>query len=222
MKSWVIGNTGVGRAIADALVERDRDDVFISSEAQVNVTDHIAMVNFVERHGPFNQIIFAAGVNFPSMINRLELDCVKYTFEVNVLGFINLINVLTRYNPPATVCAIVSEAANKSMCGSIAYCSSKAALKMAIRCAGRELAPDWKIFGVSSSIVEGTYITKNTDKICADMRNIPVEVLRRKSTEDAPMGRRITVSEVADIVVELLDTTTWLTGTTVNITGNGG
>ena len=218
-RTWVIGgDTGIGKGIADRLESTGDHVVLVTSEHVVDVTNGFMIAEYVRCFSPFDNVIYSAGVNVPCFIENLDSDVLQQTFDVNVVGFIRVLNELTRAQRHGTVCAIVSDAANRPMRSSIAYCSSKAALQMAIRCAGRELSPNWRIFGISPGVVADTPMTRNVNEICAEFRKISVEQIE-KDIKLTPMGRYISVTEVVELVYQMLEAGSFLSGTTVDISG---
>ncbi len=218
-RTWVIGgNTGIGKGIADKLKRTNDHLVFVSDEDEVDVRNTFRIADYIRNYAPFDNVIFSAGVNTPCFIESMNSMELQRMFDVNVIGFIKVLNELVRIQGHGTMCAIVSDAANRPMRNSIGYCSSKAALQMAIRCASRELSPNWRIFGVSPGVVYDTPMTRNINDICAKFREIPIEEIE-KDIELTPMGRYISVTEVAELVSQMLNAGPFLSGTTVDISG---
>ena len=167
-------------------------------------------------------VVYCAGVNFPASIGELHRDDVRNTFDVNAIGFINLLDALARWHGKEnslSVVAIVSEASHTPMRGSIAYASSKAALAQAVRCAARELAPNWRVNGVNPSVIDDTPMTNFVNKIIEKQRGWNTEEALKYELEKVPMGRRVTKAEVSQVVMSVLLGPEFMTGSLVNITG---
>jgi NAD(P)-dependent dehydrogenase (short-subunit alcohol dehydrogenase family) len=219
MRAWVIGGeTGIGEEIARELSIRQYE-TYVSKQSEVDVRDYHALVKWIDDLGPFDITIYSAGVNIPNFIPNVNLEDLDLVYQVNVIGFVKVLKALVRSQDYGKVIGISSEAHRVAMRGSIAYCSSKAAMAMAIRCAGRELAPNWQILGVAPVVVEDTPITTHTDKYCAEIRGVSEKEIVEDSIKKIPYGRRLTKIEVAGLTCDLLKTTPFLTGVTIDLAG---
>jgi pteridine reductase len=105
------------------------------------------------------------------------------------------------------------------MRNSIAYCSSKAALVQAVRCAARELAPHVRVNAVSPAIIEHTPMTTNIDAAVQLQRGWSEEEALEYERKLIPMGRRATKEEVAQVVLQTLAGPQFMTGSNIEITG---
>ena len=221
------GNSGIGEAV----YQMDRSRGFPLREEgtwlrpsifELDVADPTSIQHFIEQHGEsIDRLVYSAGFNSPDMLREVSSDDVSDTFDVNVIGFINILSFLAdqRFGELSVV-AIVSDAATVPMRGSIAYCSSKAALSMAVRCAAREMAGmGWRVNGVAPGVVANTPMTEKIDRIIPEMRGWTKLDARKYENSLIPMKRRCTKEEVAQLVLQVLEGPAYLNGAIIPITG---
>lgn len=182
MSVWVIGGTsGIGKAIVDTLQHQGHHGFVFATGEEVDVTDqsaieqelvHISDATTGEVEDPLQQVFFCAGISYLNWLGKMDdagLGNAQEVIDVNLMGFINVMNFLVKawgdglldcqsyQRLPINVCAVSSDAANRPMRTSIAYCASKAGLNMAIRVAARELGPaGWRVWGVAPGMIEHT------------------------------------------------------------------
>ena len=218
-KVWVIGGlTGIGKALSDLIVKQCDYWVAPTGE-EVDVCIKGQLVDFLDANGPFDVTVYCAGVKHLGMIATVSQTDLVSMFCVNVIGFINTMSALSISQNFGKVVCVVSTAADIPMRTSIGYCSSKAALKMAVQCAAREMAPTWSVVGVSPHIVADTPMTKSSDEIIEAMRHwTPDEALQYELAQ-VPMGRRTTADEVAKFIYQVMDMSPYLTGSVIDFAG---
>lgn len=167
-------------------------------------------------------VAYFAGYNRLMPLGSINAVSLRHTFAVNVEGFINVIDAMCKYGWDLTnvnFTAIASDAARIPMRHSIAYCSSKAALVMAVRCAARELAPKWRVNAVSPGVVAGTPMSDQTDREVKRQRGWSKEEADDYERSMIPMGRRATMAEVGQVVMQTLRGPEYLTGANIEING---
>lgn len=222
MRTLVIGgNSGIGAQIAKDL-RAQGDKVTTPDILELDVRSPRAAKRYLEDYElPFNRIVYSAGVNELMPLGEINPDDLMLTYEVNVMGFILLLDAVAGLSHSYTrsVVAIVSDSATTAMRHSIAYASSKAALAHSIRCGGRELAPWCRVNGVSPSIVADTPMTEYIDVEVPRLRGWTVEQARDYEMSLMPMGRRCTKEEVSRVVLSVLDGPEFMTGAIIPITG---
>jgi NAD(P)-dependent dehydrogenase (short-subunit alcohol dehydrogenase family) len=233
MTTLVIGgHAGIGKRFVemDKGIDGDIDGTWwVPSIDQLDVTNEADFSNwFVKslRVDPImhiNRVVYCAGANMPAMLGNIDIDDVRQIFSVNVIGFINLMDCLIRFNrtyEPCSVVAIVSDAATVAMRGSISYCSSKAALAHAVRCAAREVAGHgWRVNGISPGVVEDTPMTNYLDAVIPSMRGWTEAEARKYELSMVPAGRRCTMEEVAQLMKAVLDGPEFLNGAVIPLSG---
>jgi len=221
VKTWVMGGSpnSIGAAIAEAVVSEGVDHlVFATTKEELDCRNWSDMADWVKEYGPFDRAVFAAGVSHLSYIDLEEQDMVRDVFNVNVNGFIGMLQALTSVQDYGNILAIVSDASRTPMRTSWAYCASKAALEMAVRCAARELAP-WRINGLSPSTVEGTDMTRHNDFVIPLKRGWSPREARQYEMSMVPMKRRVTREEVAQAAIDILNGPEFMSGNITFLTG---
>lgn len=201
-------NSGIGNEIAWALI---RDGYSTTMPAprfkELDVTDETSIDNFLSNHGPFDVIVYSAGVSQLEWAKNLTKDHLDFVFDVNVFGMALLFGKHELLYPgyPVNALAVVSDASETPMRGSLAYCASKAAQVMALRVLAREMAPSWRINGISPGVVEGTDITKYIDETVPDFRNWTPEQAQAYEMSGNLLGRRVKREEVSELAMSILD-----------------
>lgn len=229
MSTLVIGgNSGIGKAFVDEdILVGQNSRIFRPGLAELDVNNDNTLEEWFslarENDIIWYRVVYCAGVNHPAMIGDIDSQNLFETFDVNVMGFIRVLDYLKRFQNPimynCSILAVVSDAATVAMRGSIGYCASKAALSQAIRCAAREMAPYWRVNGVAPGVVEDTPMTAKLDKLIPAIRDWTPEHAREYEQSMIPMGRRGTPREVARVMLDVLDGPEYLTGAIIPITG---
>jgi NAD(P)-dependent dehydrogenase (short-subunit alcohol dehydrogenase family) len=120
---------------------------------------------------------------------------------------------------PRSVVAISSDAATHPMRNSMAYCASKAALSIAVRCAARELAPHVQVNAIAPGPVSDTPMATAVDAQVLKIKNWTPEQYEEDIAKGIPMGRRGLKSEVARLTYSVLVSPQYLTGSIIEING---
>jgi len=189
------------------------------SPGEFDVRDHESTVEWFKAHGPYDAVVYSAGVQYLGMLNNLDMYDIDQIFQVNVVGFINVLQGLVKTQASGRVCAISSLAGRQPFSGSIGYCASKAALNHAIRCAARELKQGWQITGVVPATVAGTQLTYSVDRQVMEIRQWDHDELIKQERDRQPFGRRIHTDEIAQLVLSILTGPMCMTGSVVDIAG---
>src|SRR5215831_19784051 len=91
MNVWVVGGTsGIGEATADLLTSEFDCEVKVSG-IETNVTDRRELNEFFKRYGPFDGLVYSAGINHLDWSEDLDLDIVAKLHDVNVIGLLNVL-----------------------------------------------------------------------------------------------------------------------------------
>lgn len=220
MKVWVIGGTsGIGSAISAECWYNGYQS--ISTGTEVDVRYPFGLKDIIDRNDGFDAIVYSAGINRLMHIKSTDMKQVEEIFTINVFGFMNLLRVLENSKTKTkttSVLAISSDAATRPMRTSIAYCSSKAALDMAVRCAAREIAPV-RVNAISPGMTAGTAMTKYIDETVPEMRGWTPQEALDYETSQIPMKRRASPMEIAKIAVAVLTGPAYLTGAIIPVNG---
>ena len=232
MKTLIIGTGtgGIGDEVEDILIYDTthepslRDDIHCPSIEQLDVRDQQSIDTYMMNFGPFDEIVYSAGVSQLKWVKDLNWRDLDKVFDVNIAGAILVATAheklfpSTPDTPGVRYVVLVSDAAHTPMRGSIAYCVSKAGAEMAVRCLARELAPAWTVVGVSPGVVEGTGMTKELAESIPAFRGW-TEDQAREYEGTPPIGRRVTKREVAETVLFALTGPQALNGSILTING---
>jgi NAD(P)-dependent dehydrogenase (short-subunit alcohol dehydrogenase family) len=218
---WVIGGTqGIGDEIRKELGERGYAYV-ATSEKDCDVRHGLEIAHYYSSIKPVG-IVYVAGINHLMPAAEYEEGIAEDIMNVNLMGFMRLIHVVAFHlkdHSPRHIVAISSDAATTPMRNSMAYCSSKAALNMAVRCAARELAPRVQVNAIAPGQVADTPHTEAVDKQVSAIKGWSMEETIANSEALIPTGRRATKREVAQMVCLTLSAPAQLTGAIINING---
>jgi NAD(P)-dependent dehydrogenase (short-subunit alcohol dehydrogenase family) len=224
-KIWVIGGTsGIGAAVYQAALDSERYEVGWATGKDVDITRPGKISQFLFDHEQFNHIVFCAGVNYLHRIEDLSVAESRYIMEVNYQGFINVLRALWYHQEPGLapprVVAVGSDAATRPMRTSLAYCASKAALDMAVRCAAREWGPaGWRINAVAPGMTSGTEMTDYIDRRVPEVRGWTPDQAAEYEMLQAVIKRRAHPSEIAQVVLDVLNGPDYLNGSIVTVNG---
>ena len=218
--TWVIGNAenSIGEAV-QTLLHKEGFGPVTGTGTEVDVTSPKTLENFLIQNGPFDDVVYCAGIASLQWIKDLDPIDIMQVFDVNVFGFMNVIKALVTTQTVGNVVVVVSDASHQPMRGSMAYCTSKAALHQAVRVAARELAPKWRINGVSPAAVEGTRMTAWIDENVPKFRGWKPDQAKEYELASLPMKRRITREETAQGIVDVLFGVKYMNGAIVPLTG---
>lgn len=188
---------------------------------ELDVTDDASIREYIQTNGPFDQIIYSAGVAGLSWINVQRREALQRMMEINAFGAVMVAQAHREFFPDARVryAVLVSDAAHTPMRGSIAYCMSKAAEEMAVRVMARELAPSWTVVGIAPGVVQDTGMTRQNDVAIPDFRRWSRQQALEYEMKSSVLGRRITKQEVAETIVFALEGPVALNGSILTING---
>lgn len=216
-KLWVVG--AARDSLGEELMNRWEGPVVGTHHDEVDVTKRNQVTKFVSDHGPFSHVAYCAGTESLRWIHEMTETEMQRTLNVNLVGFVTVLQAITVWQESCNVVAVTSDAAKNPMRGSIAYCSSKAGLEMAVRCAARELAPDWRVNGVAPGTIEDTGMTRRNDAVIPALRGWSLEEAVEYETSRIPMARRASRAEIVDGILMVLNGPRYMTGEIVTING---
>lgn len=218
---WVLGaGSGIGEWVANDLRKLGHE-VLQSGKADADVRNYPALEGIARRHGPFDGVVFSAGINQLAWIEDLSDGLMGRMFQTNVFGFTNLMRALAITHPQGCrVVAVTSDAAVRPMRGSTAYCASKAALEMCVKVAARELgARGFSVNSVAPGMTEPTDMQKQLDEEIPEFRGWTPDQALSYELSSNPMGRRAHTSEVSEMIVSVLNMPEYVNGATFTING---
>jgi NAD(P)-dependent dehydrogenase (short-subunit alcohol dehydrogenase family) len=227
-KLWVVGGTsGIGQNFLDLYGDRFDTAIATGVMGGPDVREPGAMLEWLTDKAPiFTDVVWSVGIQKLGRIGKLDNTACDI-MDTNADGFIHTVDALVRAGygsrlyseAPLNIVVVVSDAYKVPMRGSIAYCASKAALAMAIRCAAREMAPDWRVNGVSPTVVDDTPITRAIDQEVPGLRGWTPEQASQYELSLIPMGRRVQKYEVSEAIWGVLNGPDMMTGSIIDITG---
>lgn len=217
------GTTGIGRAVFDELEDnsfKGFKEVNTVGREDFDVRDEAALSHYLRTLQP-TDLVYSVGVNELDWTKELHLQTFRHLMEVNVWGFLSAIQILqTVPIRPVNVVAVTSDAAWRPMRTSSIYCASKAALEMAVRVSSRELAPlGWRVNAVAPGKVADTAMTKYVDARVMEIRGWTEEEATAYERQSSPLGRMVDKSEVADVILRVLNGPKAQTGEIIAVNG---
>jgi sorbitol-6-phosphate 2-dehydrogenase len=219
------GRSGIGAATAELLAKKYSGhgmELAIPDHKMLDVDAPYSIDRYVREFGPFTHIVYSAGLNRLFWVTHRKISfMMEDMYSVNCAGFVELIGSHVRLYPTAYLSAVAvsSDASRIPMRGSVAYCSSKAALNMAVKVMARELAPLHRINAVAPGMVEGTPMTAYIDEAIPEFRGWTEERAREYERSNTPTGRRATLGEVAETIEWVLFGPDQMTGAIIDING---
>ncbi|UVF61779.1 oxidoreductase [Gordonia phage NovaSharks] len=217
---------GVGMAVVGLLKEMGH--TVFATDAKVDVRsaaiiDEVA-ISLTKMEPKLEGVVYCAGVNNLSWLGqmgRIGLQEAANMFAINSLGFLSVMDSFVRhYDHPLSIVAISSDAAERPLRTSSAYCASKAALNMLVRVAARELGPKgWRVNAVAPGMLEGTGMSNNMDTQIPSVRGWSLkEAMEYEKSQEVVPGR-IPPREVAEVVFDLLTGPKHMNGEIVTLNG---
>lgn len=226
--TWVIGgDSGIGLATAQMLASDPRRAVYASSAEQCDVRSPRAIESFwgtLEQYLPEHtavDVVYSAGVNALDWIGEIDEYDLDHLYQVNVMGFIRVLNCLRGHGIEGVrLVAVGSDAATRPLRTSMVYCSSKAALHAAVAVAARELGGvGWRVNCVAPGMTSDTGMTAYIDARVPQVRGWSPEETYGYELQQAVIKRRALPAEVAGAVQMLLDGPDYINGAILAVNG---
>jgi NAD(P)-dependent dehydrogenase (short-subunit alcohol dehydrogenase family) len=223
MRGLIIGaSSGIG---AKTLSKLDPNEWEAPTKQELDVASDLSCERYFKDHDlrwtPYTHIIFSAGINYLEWLGRAESYHMQEVVDVNLMGFINVLNEITlRQDAPARVVVVGSDAAERPLRTSIAYCASKAGLHMAVRVAARELGPKgWRINCVAPGMTDETGMQRYVDERVQVVRGWTEEGMLKYEDQQTVVPGRISTEEVADVILSTLQGPDHLNGSIITLNG---
>lgn len=219
MKVWVIGGTsGIGLAVANRLEGLGHRAYCTGREWDVR--NQQVLGNFVNLSGPFDGMVYSAGVNRLQWTDVLDTEDAADLYSVNVLGLVRALQAVD-HKGLRRVVVVGSDAGWRPMRTSLAYCASKAALEMAVKVVAREWArEEFAINMVAPGMTEPTEMQEYIDERVPKVRNWTPEQAHEYEMSMTPLKRRARTAEVAEVICSvLLAETPYLNGAVIAVNG---
>lgn len=137
------GNTGIGRALADALRERPGRVLVASRRSGLDVTDPSAVERYFEAIGTIDHLIFTAGSQAPGgQLLDMDLSTARAAFDTKFWGSLAVAKVGARYLRAGGSLTLTSGfLARRAVPGTFVKTAMNAALEAVAKVLARELAP---------------------------------------------------------------------------------
>lgn len=117
---------------------------------------------------------------------------------------------------PLSWVSISSNSASIARSKSMAYCASKAALSMALRCAGRDMAGSpFSIYGYEPGWIDGTPMSEAKEEELAEDSTSPGDTKLHR----IPGDRTVSTDDMSAIIINNLDLDRSLNGTLLRVDG---
>lgn len=234
MKTLVIGSSkdNIGEEFALTIPARNEADgidewtVLGPAKGAVDVTRPYFIDNFLHLQGPFDEIVYSAGLNELCWAENLHTNNVMQDlWRVNVEGVTNILGIHKKMYPDSAFSAVVvtSDAAINPMRGSTAYCASKAAANQVVRCLAREWgAEGFRVNAVAPGMVADTPMTQRMDQTIPEFRGWSPEFAAQYEGQQLGGRGRITKAEVVDAIWFLLRGPEYVNGVILDLCGTKG
>lgn len=223
LKTLIVGSEpkSIGFAYQDFLENNTTDDVFAPGLGMFDVLKRDTVFPYIRKNGPFDRILYSAGINQLKWIEDMNQTDLSKHMAINVWGFVDVVKAHRYFwgSNKLSMVVIVSDAADTPMRGSLAYCTSKAAALMAMRCLARE-CHDWlRIVSVSPGVVSRTGMTESVDKQVQDLRGWSAEEAYAYETQDSLVVGRVSKADVCQTIQFAFDGPRHLHGTDIKVNG---
>jgi sorbitol-6-phosphate 2-dehydrogenase len=196
---------------------------------RANVTDEADVAEMVRRTeaelGPLDLLVANAGVLKAHEIQDMPLSDWKLVLDVNLTGYFLCAREAARVMAPrgkGVIVQINSKSGKKGSFRNSAYAASKFGGVGLTQSIALDLAP----YGVRvnavcpGNLLDGTLWQESLYAQYAEKWGLTPEEVRKKYTDQVPLGRGCTYEDVANVVVFLAsDDSSYMTGQAINVTG---
>ena len=137
------GQTGIGRAVADALSERPGRVLVASRRNGLDIADPAVVERYFEQLGPVDHVVFTAGSQAPGgKLADVNLADAKAAFDVKFWGTLAVARAAAKHLRPGGTLTLTSGfLARRTVPGTIVKTAMNAALEAVAKILARELAP---------------------------------------------------------------------------------
>lgn len=204
---------GIGKAIADLLIEQKSYNVLTPSHDDLNLSDRESIKTYCLKHPNIDILINNAGINILGAVDSIGDDDIDTMIGTNLIGPITLIREVVPSMKAAGSGRIVNISSIwgiRSKENRTLYSATKFALNGVTKALSRELG-EYNI--LVNSVCPGYVNTELTQK------NVPQEE-QAKIKATIPLGRFAEPGEIAQTVAFLVSSNnTYITGQTIIIDG---
>lgn len=212
-RAIVTGHTsGLGELIVDELERQGGWEVVGWAKPLVDVSDSESVrvaAHYLE--GKFDLLVNCAGINYINWLEDTPEAMWDMIVDTNAKGMWLTTKFLLqseRFNNPATIVNIVSNASHIPMTHSVAYNASKGAAHIMTLQMARELKKRHNItvFGVSPNKMHSTGMTEYIDKRVCELRGWTPEQAAAYQRQALPAGEETDPRACAEFIAFLLST----------------
>jgi 3-oxoacyl-[acyl-carrier protein] reductase len=204
---------GIGKAIADALIQANSYVVLTPDRTKLDLTDHCSIDAFIKNNNNIDILINNAGVNIVSGIQNLKESDISVMFQTNLLGPLRLIAAVVPHmikNNYGNIVNISSIWGIISKENRVMYSATKFGLNGVTKALSKELG---RYNILVNSVCPGYVNTEMTRK------NV-TEDEKKLILKSIPLNRFAEAVEVARLVKYLVsDDNTYITGECILIDG---
>ena len=229
------GSRGIGKAITEKFLE-DGYEVTAPTRLELDLLDSESIEKYVQAHKEdgFDIIVNNAGINLPRLLvdvkgekpeYELNEDSFGKMFAVNVKGVFLCAQAVARElvkQGHGVILNMSSESGKEGSQGQSAYSATKGAVDSFTRSWAKELGKyNVRVVACAPGIMEATGLrTTAYNEALAYTRGVKPEDLSTDYSKVIPIGRDGKLDEVGSLVAYLVsDQASYITGTTVNISG---
>lgn len=137
------GQTGIGRAVAEALGQRPGRVVAASRRNGLDITHPAAVERYFDQIGPVDHVVFTAGSQAPGgKLADVELAAAKAAFDVKFWGSLTVAKAAAKHlRPGGTLTLTTGFLARRTVPGTFVKTAMNAGLEAVAKILARELAP---------------------------------------------------------------------------------
>ncbi|WAC72662.1 SDR family oxidoreductase [Roseateles sp. SL47] len=205
------GQTGIGRAVAQALQQRPGRVVVASRRDGLDIADPAAVERFFADLGPVDHVVVTAGSQAPGgKLVDVGLDAAKAAFDVKFWGSLAVAQSAARHLRPGGSLTLTSGfLARRTVPGSFVKTAMNAGLEAVAKILARELAP-LRVNVVSPGLTE--------TEAYASMEPSARSAMLDRAASSLPVGRFGQPADLAQGYLLAIDNP-FMTGAVIDIDG---
>jgi len=211
---------GLGQAVKD-ICEQHGWDVYGVPRELLLISSSLkdSIIEFLYDLPTIDVVVNNFGINHLSWIGHTEPQD-EQILRINVMVPYWVINALVRRGDVCNVVNVASQTHKVPQRCTSLYAASKAALVQMTRVMARELAPEgWRINVFCPGKMSDTEMADLCDKQVLELRGWSQEEAEKYALALIPMGRFTTTAECAQMVMTILEASSYLNGAVIDFTG---
>jgi sorbitol-6-phosphate 2-dehydrogenase len=230
-------NNGAKVVVSDLNVDEGKQadgTYFVKCDVTKKKSVDTMVAKTVKLFGSVDILVNNAGVNLPRLLVDVEGEKPEYELSEEDFDFMVAVNQKGPYlcaqasvkemikQNNGVIINIASEAGQEGSAGQSCYSATKGALISFTRAWAKELGKyNIRVMAVAPGIMESTGLrTDAYNEALAYTRGVTVEGLNTDYSKTIPLAREGKLKEIGDLVSYLAsDRSSYITGTTVNISG---